>query len=204
MIIKRVILSLLCLILAFCPVLISTANACGHNSFYVGVGYEQMFMYTTEDRLSDGELGRIHFTPGYGGSLLFGYDFCGTRWGIQLPFEFTRQKLNHEEWVNQMGSSVEGVLHLAEWGNGLDVHLVGGVGWAYLSEGATDNRTASAGITVSFGPGISYFFHRSEKFSSAINFEVPIRMINYFGDRLSANGTTILAIPLRLSVQFGF
>lgn len=201
---KRAFFLLSCLVFTFSPFYVPKTFACGHNSFYLGAGYEQLFMYTSEDRLSAGELGRITFTPGYGGNVVLGYDFCGSRWGIQIPFEMTRQKLNHQEWVNQMGSSIEGVLHLAEWSNGIDVHLVGGVGWSYISEGSLDNRGAGTGITVSFGPGISYFFHRTEKFSSAIVFEVPLRVINYFGEHLSAKGTTLFAVPLRLSVQFGF
>lgn len=181
-----------------------SALACGHDGFYVGVGYTQLFMFTLEDRLSSGDLGRIHFSPGFGAHALIGYDFCGSRWGIQMPFEFTRQRLNYAEWVNQFGSSLEGVFHLVEWGNGLDIHLVGGAGWAYLSEGSIQNRTASAGITVDLGPGLSYYFSRTEKISAALALEVPFRMINYFGNHLSANGTTIFAIPVRISIQVGF
>lgn len=202
--IKRVRPLLLGLVFVLTPFTVPTAWACGHDGFYVGAGYEQLFLYTTESRLSGGSLGRITFGPGFGGSALLGYDFCGSRWGIQMPFEFSRFRLNNEEWVNSLGSSLEGVLHLAQWQNGLDIHLVGGAGWSYLTEGSVPNRTANAGITASLGPGVSYFIPDTKKVSIAIVAELPFRMIYYFGDRLSANGTTVLGIPLRLSVEVGF
>lgn len=182
------------------------AAACGHDGFYIGMGYEQLFMYTPEDRLTTGagNLGRVSFGPGYGANALMGYDFCGSRWGIQMPFEFARLRLNRSEYVNQFGSSLEGVLHLAEWDSGIDVHLVGGFGWSYLAEGKIMDRSADAGITASVGPGLSYYFSRTEKLSAAIAVELPFRMIYYFGSHLSANGTTVLAFPLRISIQLGF
>lgn len=182
------------------------ATACGHDGFYIGLGYEQLFMYSNEDRLttSAGDLGRISFGPGFGANALIGYDFCGSRWGVQMPFEFARFKLNRSEYINQFGSSLEGVLHLAEWDNGLDVHLVGGFGWSYVTEGKIKDRSADAGITASVGPGLSYYFSRTEKLSAAVALEAPFRMIYYFGSHLSANGTTVLAFPIRLSMQLGF
>ncbi len=181
----------------------SRVCACGHDGFYAGLGYEQLFLYTPERRLGLTDE-RVSFGPGIGAHALIGYDFCGSRWGIQLPFEYARIKLNKSEWVNQFASSVEGVLHLKEWKNGLDVHLLGGVGWSYLSEGKIADRTACAGISVSFGPGISYYFSRTERISAAVNLDVPFRWIYYFGDHLSANGTSVIAFPIRLGVQVGF
>ena len=181
-----------------------TTDACGHDGFYVGVGYNQLFMFTPEHRLSATSSKRINFGPGYGANALIGYDFCGSRWGIQLPFEFSRLKLNNSEWVNQYTTSVEGVLHLVEWQNGLDIHLLGGAGWSYLSEGSIDDRTASIGITASFGPGLSYYFSRTDTLSASVTFEAPFRYIYYFGNHLSSNGTSVMAIPLRLSIQVGF
>lgn len=179
------------------------ALACGHDGFYIGAGYTQLFMLTTEHRL--GNTGqRINFGPGFGANALVGYDFCGSRWGIQLPFEFTRLKLNKSEWVNQFGSSIEGVLHLVEWPNGLDVHLLAGAGWTYITEGQYDDRTAAAGLTVSAGPGLSYYFSRTETLSAALALELPFRWIYYFGSHLSSNGTSIVAFPVRLSIQVGF
>lgn len=180
------------------------AFACGHDGFYMGVGYNQLFMYTTERSMSGTASDRVYFGPGYGANAVIGYDFCGSRWGIQMPFEFARLKLNHVEWVNQFGSSLEGVLHLAEWDNGFDFHLIFGAGWSYISEGRFDDRSNAAGITGSLGPGISYYFSRTENVSAALALEVPFRLIYYFGDHLSAGGTTVIAFPIRLSIQVGF
>lgn len=180
------------------------AQACGHDGFYMGVGYTQLFMFTNERSRSAAPTGRVRFGPGYGANAVIGYDFCGSRWGIQLPFEFARLKLNRSEWVNQFGSSVEGVLHLAEWENGVDFHLLVGAGWSYISEGKIDDRSSAAGITASFGPGVSYYFSRTEKISAAVSVELPFRMIYYFGDNLTAGGTTVIAAPIRLNLQIGF
>lgn len=177
-------------------------HACGHDGFYMGMGYTQLFMVTSERRLGSNQ--RITFGPGMGANAVFGYDFCGSRWGIQAPFEFTRQRLNHLEWVNQFNLSLEGVVHLAEWANGIDLRLIGGAGWSYLTEGKIDDRTSGTGIIAHFGPGFAYYFSKTEKVTAAIVTEVPFRMIHYFGDRLSAGGTTIFAIPIRISLQVGF
>lgn len=201
---KRLFPAVLALSIIINPFILPKALACGHEGFYLGLGYEQLLMYTPEDRLTVGNLGNVTFGPGYGGTALIGYDFCGTRWGVQMPFEFSRLKLNRSEWVNQFGSSAEGIFHIAQWRNGFNVHLVGGVGWSYITEGDLPGGTAAAGVTASFGPGVSFFFTQTNKISGALNLEVPIRMINYFGSHLSQGGTTILAIPMRLTVQLGF
>lgn len=181
-----------------------TARSCGHDGFYTGIGYEQMFMFTSERRLGTGNQNRVYFGPGFGANAIVGYDFCCSRWGIQLPFEFSRQKFNYLEWVDQFNISLEGVVHLKEWSNGVDIRLVGGAGWSYLTEGKFDNMTSSSGIIAHFGPGLAYYFSRTEKISAALVAELPIRVIHYFGDRLSGNGTTLAAIPLRISMQIGF
>lgn len=180
------------------------AMACGHDGFYVGGGYEQLFMVTPEHQLGTGSTPRISFGPGFGANLVGGYDFCGSRWGIQVPLEFAALKLNHAEWVYNLAASVEGVLHLREWKNGLDFHLVGGIGWTYLTEGSINDRTRNNGITASIGPGLSYFFARKASWSGAVTAELPLRYAYYFGNHLSSNGTSVFAFPLRLSVQFGF
>lgn len=178
-------------------------EACGHNSFYLGAGYTQLFMYTPQNQRGNTNE-NVTFGPGFGVNALVGYDFCNSRWGIQMPFEFTRQRLNRFEWVSQVGSSVEGVLHLAEWQSGLDIHLVGGAGWTYISEGKVRDNTAAKGITASLGPGLSYYFSRTDKVSAAVVFEVPFKLIHYFGTHLSSGGTTLIAFPMRVSMQVGF
>lgn len=201
---KGIISSIAVFILVTTLIFSRTLHACGHDGFYVGAGYYQLFMYTTEDRLSVGELGRVNFGPGFGGTALIGYDFCGSRWGIKLPFEYARLRLNRSEWINSFGSSLEGVLHLVQWRSGPEIHLVGGFGLNYLTEGKYQDRTASVGVTAGLGPGFSYYIPNLQKVSVAITLEVPVRMVHYFGDRLSASGTTALAVPIRLAAEVGF
>lgn len=182
----------------------SISYACGHEGFYLGVGYEQLLMYTPEKQLNAVTSERINFGPGFGATFLVGYDIKGTRWGVQLPFEYSRLKLNHDEWVNYFGAGLEGVFHIKEWKSGIDFHLVGGVGWAYLSEGDVYNNSKNNGITASIGPGFSYFFTRTEKVSGAVSLDVPFRFVNFFGDHLSRGGTSVGALPIRLTLQIGF
>ena len=204
MVIKRLLFSAAMVFLLLLPPLLPQALACGHEGVYFGGGYTQLFMYSPGD-LQTGNLGqKVHMSPGYGANAVVGYDFCGTRFGIQMPFEFTMQRLNRQEWVPQIGSTLEGVLHLAEWSNGIDIHLVGGVGWSYLFEGEIQNHSRGAAITGDFGPGLSYYFFRNNKVSTALTAEAPFRIQYYFGDHLSPNGTTFVSFPIRLSIQVGF
>jgi len=182
----------------------SFAHACGHEGFFMGIGYAQLFQYTTEDENNLVASRRINFGPGYGASAVVGYDFKGSRWGIQLPFEYAALKLNRSEWVNSLSNEVEAILHLVEWSNGLDFHLVGGAGWTYLSEGSINNQTKSFGVIASLGPGFSWFFSRTEKISGALALEIPFRFVHYFKDHLSKGGTTAVAFPIRLTMQVGF
>ena len=201
---KRILVVVSCLLFVLCPLNIPKTYACGHDGVYFGLGYTQNYMVTSEHRLGGANLGRVIFGPGFGGNAVVGYDFPGSRWGIQIPFEGTSQKLNHYEWVLQFNLAAEGVVHLKEWNNGLDFHLVGGVGGTYLTEGNTNNNSAAKGIIASLGPGLSYYFTRTEKFSASLTAEIPFRMVHYFGDNLSRGGTTLFAIPGRISIQFGF
>ncbi|MFA5812740.1 MAG: hypothetical protein WC956_10495, partial [bacterium] len=149
-------LSLAILSTAFLP---KTASACGYDGFYFGFGYEQLFMVTPEHQLVAGGNGdRISFWPSAGANAVFGYDICGTRWGVQFPIEYSRIKLNHEEWINSIGSSMEAVFRVIAWKNGLDFHLVGGVGWSYLTEGRINDNTRSWGFNIGAGPGLTYIF----------------------------------------------
>lgn len=184
----------------------STASACGYDGFYTGFGYEQLFMYTPQDaRQAGGNTGpRISFGPGYGADVLFGYDFCGTRWGIQFPLEYSRLRLNRQEWVNFFAGSVEAVFRIKQWSNGLDFHLVGGLGGSYMSEGNVQDNSRSPGLMLSAGPGVTYIFSRSEKVKAGVTAELPIRWQYFIGDHLAIGGTSALAIPIRLSLQLGF
>lgn len=199
----RVVLPLLFLFLVvFSP---RPAFARGHDGFYMGAGVLTMPMVTTEHRLTapGGSSRRISFQPGIGGWLLVGYDFPNTMWGIQMPFEYQYFELNDQEWVHQMGSTLEGVMRLAQAANGFEFHLLFGMGWNYLTEGSIGNRSRCGGITGEFGPGISWFFARGDTRAS-LTIETPLRMIHYFGTHLSADGTTVFAFPIRLGLTVGF
>jgi hypothetical protein len=199
--------------LSVCALVISfviapkVVSACGHDGFFIGGGYQQMFMYTPEDQLRGaGQLtsSQITFGPGFGAHLLFGYDFEGSRWGIQMPFGYSNFKLNRSERVNYFDTAVEGILHLASWENGIDVNLVGGIGVSILPEGPNDNNTGALGMNFGIGPGFNWFFHRSESISSSVYVQVPIRVVLFFGDNLSKNHTTALQVPIRVGVSLGF
>ncbi len=188
-------------------VLAGRSFACGHDGFFVGGGYQQLFMFTTEHQLA-GPLAvsseKITFGPGYGAHLLIGYDFPGSRWGIQVVPEYSNLNLNHSERVNYFGTAVEGILHIIAWENGLDFNLVGGVGYSQLFEGPRTNNTGAAGINIGVGPAINWFFHRGEKVRSSLYAQVPVRAVIFFGNNLSKNQTTVLAVPIRIGVSLGF
>jgi len=199
---KRLIYSIAILI----AVLLMQNNvfACGHEGMYVGLGGAPLVMYTSNYRNSDNSTQKIHFSPGFGGNLTLGYDFRGKRFGMQLLGEFHRMKLNREEWINSITNTLEGIVHLREWPNGLDIHVLFGGGWTYLMEGQVNNNSRSIGIVVNAGPGITYFFKRTEKFTGAISFQLPLRYIRYMGRNLSQSGANVYALPARLSMQIGF
>lgn len=184
----------------------SSAFAAGHRGFYMGIGYEQLFMVSPDYQLNSAgsNTSRVNFGPGYGGDAVVGYNFYKTRWGVQVPFEFSRIKLNKVEWINDIAAALEGIYRIAEWDSGVDFHLVGGIGFSYLSEGRINDNTKSTGITVGVGPGVTYIFSKTEKVTGGVTAELPIRYQRYVGTHLSNNGTSVIAFPLRLSVQVGF
>lgn len=191
------------LTLIFLP---AQTKACGHDGFFLGGGYQQMFMYTSEDQLAAAggfRSQQITFGPGFGLHLLAGYDFEGSRWGIQAPLGYSYIKLNKAEWVHYFDIDAEGIFHLAYWDNGIDIYLVGGGGGSFLTEGSINNNSAAAGINVGIGPGLSYFFARG-KTKGSLYIQVPVRMVHFFGNNLSAGGTTLLQVPIRLGLSVGF
>ncbi len=179
------------------------ALACGHEGPFVGLGYNQLFMFTNANRLNSANQ-KVNFGPGFGANLVLGYDIKDTRWGVQIPFEFSWLKLNRQEWVNSIQSGAEAIFHIKQWNSGIDIHLIGGAGFAYLTEGKVSDRSKSWGATASIGPGLSYFFAMSEHVSGAVALEVPLRYIRYFGNHLSSGGANAFAVPIRVSMQVGF
>ena len=181
------------------------ADARGHDGFFMGGGVLTIPMISAEDRMTapGGDSRRVTFLPGFGGWLTFGYDFPGTSWGIQMPVEYEYFKLNDQEWTSSIGSNVEAIWRLAQASNGFEFHLLGGLGWTYLFEGQRSNRSRSTGVNFEAGPGISWFFARGDTRAS-LSLETPLRVIYFFGDHLSAGGTTVFAFPIRLGVTVGF
>ncbi|MFH1654030.1 MAG: outer membrane beta-barrel protein [Pseudomonadota bacterium] len=181
------------------------AYACGHDGFYVGLGYEQLIPFSPDRQYSiSGNGQRITFGTRFGGLVLIGYDFPCTRWGVQLTFDGGKLRLNKIENIYYLGSNLEGVVHLASWRDGLDIYLVGGAGTTYLTEGDLKNSSATFGINVGFGPGIAYYFKKSDRMSAALKFDIPLRYTHFLGQHLSDTGTNVISVPLRLSVGVGF
>jgi len=180
-------------------------NAAGHDGFFLGGGYQQLFMYTTEHQLTfaGANSSKITFGPGFGANILIGYDLTKSRWGFQFPFEYSYLKLNKTEYVHYFGFSTEGILHLRWWKNGVDLNLVGGIGYSNLLEGPVDNNTNAQGINFGVGPGFNYFFAR-DKIKGSIYVQMPIRMVYFFGNNLSASHTIALSVPIRIGLSIGF
>jgi hypothetical protein len=197
-------ISISAMLLALLPL---SAHARGHDGFFIGGGYEQLVMYTPEYRLSGAAQPptneRVSFGPGFGAHLLVGYDFKNSRWGVQMPFDYSYFKLNHEEWVHFFQIGAEGILHLASWDNGIDVSLVGGAGASLLPEGPLKNNTGAKGMYVGAGPAFNYFFARGAT-KGSLYVQIPIRAVIFFGDNLSKSHTTALSIPIRLGISVGF
>lgn len=183
-----------------------TAYSCGHDGFYFGGGYMQPFYSSSERQISSSGVAsdQIHFGPAVGAFLVGGYDFCGSRFGVQMPVEWSTFVLNRAERVHLFGSSVEAVTHLVAWENGLDINVVGGMGWNYLTEGEASNQTRSFGVNFGAGPGLAWYFSQAGDVTGALKVELPIRAIIFLGDHLSANQTTVLAVLLRIGVTVGF
>ena len=203
---RRVFVSV-CAIIISVAFLQREATACGHDGFFIGGGYQQMFMYTSEDQLVGNQQfasRHITFGPGFGAHLLFGYDFEGTRWGIQLASGYSNFKLNQTERVNYFDTAVEGILHLVSWENGIDINIIGGFGPSFLLEGPFNNNSGAVGLNMGIGPGFNWFFHRGEKVRSSVYLQVPVRAVIFFGDNLSKNHTTALQVPIRAGVSIGF
>jgi hypothetical protein len=205
MIRKTFYMTFVVLVLTSFIVIPKSASGHDHGGMYIGVGGLTIPMVSADRRLTvpGGQSERLYFRPGFGGYLLMGYDFPDSRWGIQVPVEYHYFQLNRQEWVNTLGGNVEGVVRLVEWDNGWDFHLVTGLGFTWFFEGPIKNETQDGGINVEVGPGFSWFFARGD-IPASLTFEVPIRFIYFFGDRLSRDGAFVFAFPVRIGFTIGF
>ena len=100
------------------------------------------------------------------------------------------------------GGAIEGVVHLAVWANGFDIHLVGGPAFDYISKGS-QTFSSGPGIGGGVGPGFSWYFARG-KVSGAMTLDLPIRIIYFWQQRLSTGGTAVFSVPMRLGATVGF
>lgn len=195
------------LLTAAALVLISPpAESCGHDGWYVGVGYTQRHLYSPDRQLTIGGLpsDRVKFGPGYGGHFLVGYDFCGTRFGLQVPLEYSNHRLNRVERVHFLSAMAEPILHIAAWQNGLDFHLIGGLGYGYLTEGSRTDRSASHAFQAGIGPGLTWYFSREEESTAAFTIASPLRAILFQWNHLSSNATVAFDVPIRANFTIGF
>ena len=84
---------------------IAKAHACGHEGTYAGLGYTQLFQFSPDRQLvaTGGTSPKVNWNSRWGAHLRLGHDFCQSRWGVEFPFSFDRQRLNRNEFINQIG-----------------------------------------------------------------------------------------------------
>ena len=202
---KRQILLLLLLAGSFCFLFSSPTQACGHEGWYFGTGYSQLLQYSPNNQLTATDVpspGRIDFKTRWGGYAKVGYDFCASRWGIELPVSLNRQRLNRSEMVNVIGVDLNALFHIIETQNGIDFYWIGGTGMNIITDGPINNNTGAGGINFNFGPGFQYFFDQKRNIS--LNFSVPVKYTLYFGSHLSQGHTSVIGIPILAGFTVGF
>lgn len=179
---------------------------CGHEGFYLGLGYSQLLMWSPDKRLVSGNLAsnqNVKWDTRYGGYGKFGYDFCGSRMGVEVPVSYDRQKLNRLEMVNVFNSDLNAIIHLVETNSGWDFFWILGTGFSFITEGGSDNDSSTAGVNFNVGPGLRYYFLNGNN-KTAVELSVPARYSFYLGHHLSNNTTQVLGIPIRFGLTFGF
>ncbi len=181
------------------------AKACGHEGFFMGAGYEQLLQYSPDYQLvAIGTTSRkITWGTRWGAYAKVGYDFCGSRWGVEVPFSYNRQKLNRSELVNVMSVDANAIFHIIETTGGADFYWLGGLGGSYVSEGRNKNGTSATGMNFNFGPGFQYFLKQTKP-KIAIGISVPIKYTLYFGNNLSRKRTSVFGIPIMAGFTVGF
>lgn len=181
------------------------AEACGHEGWYFGGGYAQLFQVSPDKQfVASGTTGRskVRFDTQFGGHMKVGYDWCGTRYGLEATVSYDRQRLNRLEKVQQFGGDLNSVIHLVETPGGLDFYLLAGLGITLLPEGPVENNSGAIGASVNAGPGIRYFIDKKKKVG--LHFEVPVKYTLFFRNNLSARKTSVIGLPLRIGFTVGF
>lgn len=181
------------------------AQACGHEGFYVGGGYSQLFLWSQDKQIIGGGLSNnpIRMRTRFGGYGKFGYDFCKSRMGIEVPLAFDRQRLNRVENVNVFSADTNAIIHLIETEKGADFYWIIGTGFNLMTEGSLNNNSRAKGINANFGPGFQYFLSKGDT-KAAIGISVPVRYTFYFGNNLSRDVTKVLGFPIRVGFTVGF
>lgn len=182
------------------------SHACGHEGWYFGGGYSQLFQASPDKQLIAGggrSTNNVRFQPRYGGYVKLGHDWCASRMGIEIPFSYNRQRLNRQELVDVLGTDVNAVIHLAETTGGADFYWIAGTGFNITTDGTVNNGTGAAGINLNTGPGFQYFFARG-KHKAALGISVPFKYTLYFRNNLSARKTQVIGIPVMFGLTVGF
>lgn len=196
----------LALSLFFLTGIVSSAYPCGHEGAYFGLSYNQLFLFSFDKPLTAGSgkgLRKIEWGSRFGGLAKFGYDFCKTRFGIEVPLGWARQKLNREEDVDLISGDANLIFHILETEEGADFYWIGGLGASFVTEGTVKDRSRALGMNFNFGPGFQYFFARGMH-RAAVHFAVPAKFILFFGNNLSKDTTSVIGIPLQVGFTMSF
>lgn len=184
---------------------ISKAYACGHEGWYTGLGYTELIQFSPDHQLvaGGGASPKVDWNPRWGAHLRVGHDFCQSRWGVEVPFSFDRQRLNRQEIINQIGLDANAIFHIIETEGGADFYWIGGTGVNIAAEGPINNNSGAVGINLNFGPGFQYFVNPNK--SVALGLAIPLKYTLYFGNNLSGNKrTSVIGFPIRVGFSVGF
>lgn len=181
------------------------AFSCGHEGWYAGLGYTQLLQFSPDRQLvvGGGTSPKVNLKTRWGAHGRVGYDFCGSRWGVEVPISFDRQRLNNQEHIYQLGMDANAIFHIIETEGGADFYWIAGTGMNIALEGDTNNNTGAAGINLNFGPGFQYFIQQ-KKPKVALGFSIPMKYTLYFGNNLSRSKTTVIGFPIRIGFSVGF
>ena len=202
---KRI--ALLSLLLVLCVFGERKLYACGHEGPYVGLAYTQLIQHTRDNRYigstSTTTAQKISWGSRYGTQVKFGYDFCGTRFGVEMPIGVNYQLLNNADDVLVLNLDTNLIIHIIETEGGLDFYWIAGVGATVVTEGDIDDNSKAGGISGNFGPGVQYFFNQG-KHRSAIGLSIPVKYTMYVGDNLSKDRTSVIGVPVNIGFTIGF
>lgn len=201
----RLLVSLLCFVGPWSMVY-RLAYACGHEGWYVGAGYTQLIQFSPDHQLVAGGAAspKVDWNTRWGAHGRVGYDFCTSRWGVEVPFSFDRQRLNRREVINQIGIDANAIYHIVETEAGADFYWIVGSGVNMAFEGPVNNNTGTAGANLNFGPGFQYFI-KKDKTQVALGISAPFKYTLYFGNNLSgAKKTSVIGVPFRVGFSLGF